>query len=79
MIRKVLSLLWKGWKKFAEAIVYVQTRIILFLLYTVILGVTSVIVRAFRVNVMGEERGNSSYWHKKEPLDESPEGLARQF
>ncbi len=65
---------------FAKALGYVQTRIILFLFYTFILGPISIVIRIFRVNIMSVHQGKKdSFWQTKVAMDESPEGLQRQF
>lgn len=80
MSENIFKLVWRGWKKVAHKIMFVQTRIILFLFYSVILGITSVLLRSFRVNMLGEShRSDPSFWRAKESLDETSEGLGRQF
>ena len=65
---------------FAKALGYVQTRILLFLLYTFILGPLSIVLRTFRVNIMyAQQEKKDSFWQVKAPMDESLEGLKRQF
>ncbi len=65
---------------FAKALGYVQTRILLFVLYAFILGPLSTVLRIFRVNIMFvQPEKRDSFWQVKVPMDESPEGLQRQF
>ena len=80
MLKKIFSALWKGWMAFAKAIGYVQTRIILFIFYVLILGPVSIFLRLFRVNIMSiEPEKKQSFWQAKAPMDETLEGLQRQF
>ena len=80
MLKKIFSVLRKGWMMFAKVIGYVQTRIILFLFYMFILGPISIVLRVFRVNILSIYREKKdSFWKIKAAMDESPEGLTRQF
>ena len=77
---KIFSALWKGWMAFAKAVGYVQTRIILFIFYVLILGPVSIFLRLFRVNILSiKQERKDSFWQTKAPMDESLEGLQRQF
>ena len=80
MLKKIFSVLRKGWTAFVKAVGYVQTRIVLFLFYMFILGPISIALRVFRVNILSVYRERKdSFWQIKAAMDESPEGLTRQF
>lgn len=79
-MRKMLSVIWRGWKRFARGLGVVNTWILLSLTYFVILSVISVVGRIFGADFLDRRmKPRSSYWHKREPADLSTEAARRQF
>ena len=79
-MKKILSLVWRGWKKFAHGLGIVNTKILLTLTYFLILSVISVIGRLFGADLLDRRmKPKPSYWHKREPADNSIEAGRRQF
>jgi len=79
-MKRLLLLIWTGWKKFAHALGIVNTTILLSVSYFVIMGLVSVLSRIFGADFLDKRmRKKSSYWHKREPLDTSLEACRRQF
>jgi hypothetical protein len=79
-MKKILLLLWRGWKKFAHALGIVNTKILLTLTYFLVLSVISIVGRLFRADLLDKKMiSKQSYWHKREPVDVSIEAGRRQF
>jgi hypothetical protein len=79
-MKKLLSLVWRGWKRFAHGLGVVNTKILLTLTYFVILAVISIIGRIFGADLLDRRmKSRTSYWHKREPADLSIESARRQF
>ena len=51
-MKRVLSLLWQGWKKFAHVLGIVNTRILLTISYFIILALVSILARLFRAELL---------------------------
>ncbi len=79
-MKKILLLIWSGWKKFAHVLGIVNTKILLTLTYFLILSVISIIGRLFGADLLDRRMiSKQSYWHKREPADVSIEAGRRQF
>lgn len=79
-MKKVLSLLWTGWKKFALVLGIVNTKILLTLTYFIIIALPAIVTRLFRKDLLDRRmKPRESYWHEREPLDVTPETVRRQF
>jgi len=79
-MKKVLSLLWQGWKKFAHVLGIVNTKILLTVTYLVIIAVVAVFSRLFGADLLDRRmKPRPSYWHDREAADTSLEAVRRQF
>ena len=79
-MKKVLSLLWAGWKKFAHVLGIINTKILLTLTYFIIIAVVAIIMKLFRKDPLDRRmKPSASYWHQREPLDVTLETCRRQF
>ena len=79
-MKRILSVIWRGWKRFAHGLGVVNTKILLTLTYFVILSVFSIIGRIFGADLLDRRmKTRNSYWQKREPADLSIESARRQF
>jgi hypothetical protein len=79
-MKKVLSLLWQGWKKLAHVLGIVNTKILLTVTYLVIIAVVAIISRLSGADLLDRRmKPRQSYWHDREPADVSLESARRQF
>jgi hypothetical protein len=79
-MKKVLSLVWRGWKKFAHVLGIVNTKILLTLSYFVIIALVSIISKILRADFIDRRlRPQPSYWHDREQLPVNLESCRRQF
>lgn len=75
-----LRKLYNGWMRFARALGYVNTRILLFLVFILVLGPVGVLGRLFGKNFYEEPKKNAeSYWHVRPEPAYSKESLLQQF
>lgn len=77
---KLLKALYKAWMKFAHALGWVNTRIILSLVYFLIFTPIALIFRLIGKDPL-ERRFEAvdSYWIKREPKEFRQEDYRRQF
>ncbi len=74
-----LRALWEGWKRIALKIAVVQTAILLFLLFSVVVGPIGLLMRLFRSDPMLARREPGSFWNLREHTRERMEECSRQF
>lgn len=69
------------WMRFAFVLSWVNTRIILALLYYLVITPVGLLLRLFRKDLLDTSPANvrDSYWHKKEPHAPGSERYERQF
>ncbi len=80
----LLKTIWKTfyhyWMKLAHAMGWVNTRILLFLFFYLLLGPMALIARAFGKNFYDDNpKGSPSYWHLRPEPAFSKESCRRQF
>ena len=79
-MKKVLSLLWQGWKKFAHVLGIINTRILLTLTYITVIAIVAIISRLIGADLLDRRmKRRPSYWHDREAADASLEAVRRQF
>ena len=79
-MKRVLSLLWQGWKKFAHVLGIINTRILLTISYFVILAVASLFARLLRADLIDKRAHKKpGLWKVREPVDATIEACRRQF
>lgn len=74
-----LRALWEGWKRIALKIAVVQTAILLFLLFSLVVGPIGLLMRLFRSDPMQAKRAPGSFWNLRERTRERMEECSRQF
>jgi 4-amino-4-deoxy-L-arabinose transferase-like glycosyltransferase len=74
-----LRALWEGWKRIALKIAEVQTFILLFLLFSLVLGPIGLLMRLFRKDPMQAPKEPGSLWNLRERTRERMEECVRQF
>ena len=77
----VFATLKRGWMTFAHRLGQVQTAILLFLIYTLVLGPLAFILRVFGRQDLLELRrsARTSFAHRKEQVPTDPARCERQF
>lgn len=74
-----LRALWEGWKRIALKIAVVQTAILLFLLFSLVVGPIGLLMRLFRSDPMKAPTEPGSFWNIRERTRERMEECSRQF
>lgn len=68
------------WMKLAHALGWVNTRVLLFLFFCLVLGPVALVGRLFGKNFFDDHRkGSRSYWHLRPEPSFSKESCRRQF
>ena len=70
-------MLWRGWKAFARALGYVQTVLVLTVLYLLLLPFFSLV--RLRDPLRRRLDAAGSWWEPMEPVDATIEEAARRF
>jgi hypothetical protein len=79
-MKKFLSLIWRGWKKFAHTLGVVNTKILLTITYFVMIALVSVFSRIFGADFLDKRmKRKLSYWRGREPVDASLDSCRHQF
>jgi hypothetical protein len=79
-MKKFISLLWRGWKKFAHVLGIIQTRILLTISYFVILAIASIGSRLAGKDLLERRmHAKPTYYHPHEPVAATLEACRRQF
>lgn len=79
-MKKFFSLLWRGWKKFAHVLGIVNTKILLTIAYFIVMGIVSIITKIFGRDLIDRRmKPQPTFYHTREPLEESLETVKRQF
>ncbi len=77
--RESLKALREGWKRIAEKILVVQTFILLFLLFALVMGPIALLMRLFRKDPMYAPAAPGSFWALRERTRERIEECRKQF
>ena len=80
VIRKIGSKLYAGWMLFAKALAFVNTRVLLTLVYALVIGPISLFLRIFGKDSLERKFDPSnSYWKRRETASHTIKHAARQF
>ena len=77
--RESLKARWEGWKRIAEKILVLQTFIILFILFALVMGPIALLMRLFRKDPMHAPTVPGSFWALRERTRERMEECRKQF
>jgi len=78
--RKIGSALYKWWMAFARALAFINTTLILTLVYLVLIGPSWLIMKLLRKDLLDRRMPDvPSYWKKKAPLEHTLEEGRHQF
>jgi hypothetical protein len=67
MVKRLLRALWSGWKRFAHVVGVVNRYILLTLFYFLIVNLTNLILRLFRVDLLDRRLFPAqTYWREKD-------------
>jgi hypothetical protein len=79
-LKKIGSLLHNGWMAFARALAYVNTRIILTLVFLLIIGPIALVLKLIQKDFLHRRIDSSpSFWLQREPADHTLDQARRQF
>jgi len=75
-----IDFLHKWWMRFAHALGYVNSRIILGLIYIVVIGIYAVCIQFFSfIRKIQRSKETLTYWNDVEGIRDIREDLSRQF
>lgn len=81
VIPVVLTPFYKGWMALAHVLAYVNTRIIVSLIFFLVMMPIGFIMRLIKGDILGEklDKNAPSYWTDYEPVESVKEHCERQF
>ncbi len=77
----LLKPLYTAWMKLAHGLAYVNTRLILTLIYFLMITPIGLLMRLFKGDILSEkfDKKASTYWTEMEPIRSAKEHYERQF
>ncbi len=76
----IFRTLKRWWMKFAKALGWVNTRLILSVLYFIVMGIGAIVIKVLRIDLLHKRsRNEASYWRPKEKVTHSLEQAKHQF
>jgi hypothetical protein len=79
-LRKIGSLLYDWWMRFARALAFVNTRVLLTIFYVLVIGPIALVLSVIGKDFLERKIDASlSYWKKREPSEHTLESASRQF
>ncbi|MEX1138988.1 MAG: SxtJ family membrane protein [Bacteroidota bacterium] len=80
-IKKALTAAYRGWMAFARFLGIVNTTILLTLVYILLIGPLSLVMRAFGSDLLDKrmKAPSGSFWRKKAPLKHTLDECRHQF
>lgn len=79
-IRKTPALLHKWWMTFARTLGWLNTRILLTLVYLIVIGIPAIIMKITRRDPLKRRfTSAASYWQKKDHTNHTLDEARRQF
>jgi hypothetical protein len=79
-LRRLGAFLYRWWMKFAGLLAFINTRILLTLVYFLLIGPASLIARLMGKDYLDRSTEHSeSFWKEKKPAAHSLEESKRQF
>jgi len=80
VVSKIFQTLKRWWMKFAAGFGWVNTRVLLTVVYIVLFGIIGVIIKLLRKDLLHKRtRKTTSYWSPKEKAVHSLEHAKHQF
>ena len=79
ILPKTLKLFYLAWMRFAFVLGWVNTRIILILMFYLIFTPFGLLMRLFRVDLLQTKDKKDTYWYKKEKTVFNPAYYERRF
>lgn len=79
-MKKFLSLLWLGWKKFAHVLGIINTKILLTITYLIVIALAALFVRLMGKDLLDRRmKPAASYWHERDQQEVTLESVRRSF
>ena len=80
-LKHIFMALKNGWMKFAHAVGWFNTRLLLTLVYFTIIALPAMFLKVFRKDLLDRrpDRNVQSYWKTKSPVVHSVDSAKHQF
>lgn len=80
MLRKARKTLYAGWMKFAAALAYINTRIVLTLVFVLLIGPLALVMRILGKDFLDRRMDRrTSFWKTRMRVDHTLENMKHQF
>jgi len=74
-----LRTVYIAWMRLAVILSWINTRIILGVLFYVVFTPAGLVMRLFRIDLLERKEKKETYWRKKEKIDFNPSNYERRF
>ena len=79
-MKRILSVIWAGWKKFAHKLGVFNTYVILTIMYFLVFSVVSILMRLFKPDLLDKKWDAAGpMWKPRPPSNPALEEARRQF
>ncbi|MEI6831388.1 MAG: SxtJ family membrane protein [Candidatus Omnitrophota bacterium] len=69
ILSNLLKQIYKVWMRFARILSWINTRIILVIMFYLVFTPVGLVMRLFRIDLLERNKNKGSYWKKKERKD----------
>ena len=79
-MKRILSAIWTGWKKFAHKLGVFNTYVILTIIYFMVFSIAAILVRIFKPDLLDKKwTAVGPLWKPRPPSNPALEEARRQF
>ena len=79
ILSNLLKQIYKAWMCFARILSWINTRIILVILFYLIFAPIGLVMRLLKIDLLERHKDKESYWKNKERIDFNPLNYERRF
>lgn len=79
IVKRAGKTVWGWWMAFARALGFVNTMILLTVVYLVVVGPMSIIMRVLGKDPLTHRKSPESFWKPKDPVSNTINQARRQF
>ena len=79
ILSDLLKPVYKIWMRFASVLAWINTRIVLVVLFYLVFTPVGLAMRLFKIDLLERNKIKESYWKEKEKIDFNPLNYERRF
>ena len=79
ILSNLLKQIYRAWMCFARILSWINTRIILIIMFYLIFTPMGLFMRLFKIDLLERKKKEGTYWKKKEKIEFNPLNYERRF